>query len=267
MINHTSTILIIDDDLTGCKTLEGMLRSVDYRIFFVTSGQDALHAAQQTLPDLVLLDDMMPEIDGFEVCRQLRAAPILAEVPIIMVMALDDRDSCIRGMESGADDFVIKPIDRMELRARVRTITRLNRYRQLLRRAAQLAHLITQPAAPTPTDQRSITVGRLRIDSGQHRAWLDDQLIDLSAREFTLLEYLTRRADTTVSPQELIRVTHSLETDDVEAGSLLRPMIRSLRRKLGYAVGEMGCIENVRGVGYRLVAPVHGQLSEAADRS
>jgi DNA-binding response OmpR family regulator len=84
---------------------------------------------------------------------------------------------------------------------------------------------------------------------------MDERLIDLSAREFTLLEYLARRADIMVSPQELISVTHGLETDDVEAGSLLRPMIRSLRRKLGYAVGEMGCIENVRGVGYRLIAP------------
>ena len=72
MSTHTSTILIIDDDLAGCKMLEGMLRSVDYRIFFNTSSQEALRAAHQILPDLVLLDVMMPEIDGFEVCRQLR---------------------------------------------------------------------------------------------------------------------------------------------------------------------------------------------------
>ena len=127
-----------------------------------------------------------------------------------------------------------------------------------MRRALQLAQLMAQPAAPALVEQHRIAVGRLRIDAGQHRAWMDDQLIDLSAREFTLLEYLARRADTMVSPQALISVTHGLETDDLEAGSLLRPMIRSLRRKLGYAVGEMGCIENVRGVGYRLIAPTRG---------
>ena len=88
-------------------------------------------AAEHT-PDLILLDVMMPGMDGFEVCRSLRADPLLAEVPVVMVTALDDRDSRLQGIEAGADDFVSKPFDRVELRARVRTIARLNRYRQLL---------------------------------------------------------------------------------------------------------------------------------------
>ncbi len=79
--------------------------------------------------------------------------------------------------------------------------------------------------------------------------------LKLSAREFLLLTYLAQRVDQVVSAQELIRVTHELDTDRVEAGTLLRPLVRSLRRKLGYSVGEMGCIENVRGVGYRLSVP------------
>src|SRR5215207_726069 len=116
MMKPTSTILIVDDDLASCKILEGLLRSADYRIFFVTAGKMALHTAQQTLPDLVLLDVMMPDVDGFEVCRQLRDDPILGEVPIIMVTALEDRESRMRGMDAGADDFVIKPIDRLDLR-------------------------------------------------------------------------------------------------------------------------------------------------------
>src|SRR5689334_3180985 len=110
-MKHISTILIVDDDLDVCKTLEGLLRSADYRIFFVTSGLEALPTAQQTLPDLVLLDIMMPDIDGFEVCRQLRADPVLAEVPIIMVTVLEDRESRMRSMDAGADDFMIKPVD------------------------------------------------------------------------------------------------------------------------------------------------------------
>jgi PAS domain S-box-containing protein len=137
MTRYISTILIVDDDLVGCKIMEGLLRSTDYRIIFVTESKTALPTAQQTLPDLVLLDVMMPELDGFEVCRQLRDDPILAEVPIIMVTALEDRESRIRGMDAGADDFVLKPIDPIELRVRVRTITRLNRYRLLLNERTQ----------------------------------------------------------------------------------------------------------------------------------
>jgi len=84
-------------------------------------------------------------------------------------------------------------------------------------------------------------------------AWLDEQQIQFSAREFTLLVYLARRVGKVISPQEMVLATHDLDTDHVEAGALLRPLIRSLRRKLGYSIGEMGCIENVRGVGYRLL--------------
>ncbi|MDQ2998354.1 MAG: response regulator, partial [Chloroflexota bacterium] len=137
MTKHISTILIVDDDLAGCKKMAGLLRSADYQIVFVTAGQAALPTARETLPDLVLLDVTMPELDGFKICRQLRNAPILAEVPIIMVTALEDRVSRMRGMDAGADDFVIKPIDRMDLRARVRTIPRLNRYRLLLNERTQ----------------------------------------------------------------------------------------------------------------------------------
>jgi PAS domain S-box-containing protein len=96
-----------------------------------------LNRAADLSPDLILLDVMMPGMDGFEVCRRLRASDQLAEVPIILVTALDDRDSRIQGMEAGADDFVTKPIDRVELRARVRTVTRLNRYRRLLAERTQ----------------------------------------------------------------------------------------------------------------------------------
>jgi PAS domain S-box-containing protein len=135
--NHISTILIVDDDRAGRKMLEGLLRSPDYQIIFAASGQEALDQASANMPDLLLLDVMMAGMDGFEVCRRLRDDPTLADVPIIMVTALDDHESRIRGIESGADDFVTKPVDRTELRARVRTITRLNRYRRLLTERTQ----------------------------------------------------------------------------------------------------------------------------------
>ncbi|MEO7910792.1 MAG: response regulator [Roseiflexaceae bacterium] len=137
MTKYISTILIVDDDLIECKMMEALLRSADYQILFVTAGKHALPTARQTPPDLVLLDVLMPELDGFEICQQLRDDPILAEVPIIMVTALEDRESRMRGMDAGADDFLIKPFDPIELRARVRTITRLNRYRLLLNERTQ----------------------------------------------------------------------------------------------------------------------------------
>src|SRR5690606_24842412 len=103
-----------------------------YKIMSAHNGPAALQKADEMMPDLILLDVMMPGMDGFEVCRRLRAAPKLAEVPIIILTALDDRASRLRGIEAGADDFLTKPADRQELRLRVKTILRLDRYRTLL---------------------------------------------------------------------------------------------------------------------------------------
>ncbi len=129
---NRSTILVVDDALAGRETLQALLFSDAYELYFANEGLQALEMAGSVRPDLILLDVMMPGIDGFEVCRRLRATPDLAHIPVIMVTALDDRMSRLQGIESGADDFVSKPFDSAELRARVRTITRLNRYRRLV---------------------------------------------------------------------------------------------------------------------------------------
>jgi CheY-like chemotaxis protein len=143
-MEHVSTILIVDDEPGGRKTLEALLIAQGYQLAFASSGAEALEKAAGLGPDLILLDVMMPGMDGFEVCQRLRADPLLAEVPIIMVTALDDRDSRLRGIEAGADDFVSKPFDRAELRARVRTVTRLNRYRRLLLERAKFEWVVEQ---------------------------------------------------------------------------------------------------------------------------
>src|SRR5437762_2867893 len=127
-MSQVNTILIVDDDPYGRETLAALLGSQGYQLLFAGSGSDALTQAAAQPPDLILLDVMMPKMDGFEVCRRLRADPRLGEVPVIMLTALDDRESRLQGIESGADDFLSKPFDRIELRSRVRTITRLNRY-------------------------------------------------------------------------------------------------------------------------------------------
>jgi len=143
-VNPQSTVLIVDDHARARETLEALLISGGYRLLFAASGAEALAQAHAQQPDLVLLDVMLPQMDGFEVCARLRADPRTAEVPIILVTALDDRESRVRGIEAGADDFISKPFDSAELRARVRSVTRLNRYRRLLdarERAARLTEL------------------------------------------------------------------------------------------------------------------------------
>lgn len=126
-----SKVLIVDDEPSALTTLDAILAGDGYQLEYATSGIVALEKAELLLPDLILLDVMMPGMNGFEVCRRLRATPTVAEVPIIILTALDDRSSRLQGIEAGADDFLIKPVDRQELRLRVRTILRLDRYRTL----------------------------------------------------------------------------------------------------------------------------------------
>lgn len=132
MSDAKATILIADDDRVARELLEAWLVSADLRVESAQNGEETLRKAAELTPDLVLLDVMMPGMDGFEVCRRLRSDPQLAEVPVMMITALNDRDSRLRGIEAGADDFVTKPYDGAELKARVKTIVRLNRYRRLV---------------------------------------------------------------------------------------------------------------------------------------
>ncbi len=127
-----SCLLIVDDDERGRNALKILLTQENYRLNFATNGIEALTLAAKIMPDLILLDLMMPGMDGFEVCKRLRIHPQLSDVPIIMLTALTDRKTRLTGIEAGADDFITKPFDKVELLTRVRTITRLNRYRHLL---------------------------------------------------------------------------------------------------------------------------------------
>ena len=130
-------VLVVDDDPVVRKLTRDILIKVADAVHLVSCGEDAVRVAPQLDPDLILLDVTMPGIDGFEVCARLRANPKTCEVPIIMVTALNDRKSRLRGIEAGADDFITKPYDRMELRARVKTILRVNRYRRLMEEREQ----------------------------------------------------------------------------------------------------------------------------------
>ncbi|HEY1011696.1 MAG TPA: HD domain-containing phosphohydrolase [Herpetosiphonaceae bacterium] len=158
-MEDSTTILIVDDNPMGYETLKTLLDGQGYALAFAGNGSQALDRAAELIPDLILLDVMMPEMDGFEVCRRLRANPQLAEVPIILVTALDDRESRIQGLEAGADDFISKLFDHEELRARVRTITRLNRYRRLLDERAKFERVVElSPNGLVIVDQQGIVL-------------------------------------------------------------------------------------------------------------
>jgi two-component system cell cycle response regulator len=204
-MTHTSTILVVDDEAGARDTLEALLFREGYNLAFTSSGPEALKRAAELTPDVILLDVMMPGMDGFEVCWRLRADPLLAQVPILLITALDDRDSRLRGIEAGADDFVSKPFDRGELRARVRTITQLNRYRHLLQEQAKFEWVVEQAddgyLILSENDQVLYANPQARLYFGLPS--LDSTPIPASGTESTMRTFLElARQQYTCEPQE-----------------------------------------------------------------
>ena len=133
-----SMVLIVDDEYIGRETLQSVLEGEGYELEMAENGLQAIEKAKKLLPDVILLDVMMPGMTGFEVCQRIRSDPQIAEIPIIILTALDDRESLLNALKAGADDFISKPFDRYELRARLMGITRLNRYQKLIQERAKL---------------------------------------------------------------------------------------------------------------------------------
>ena len=131
-MKHTSKILVVDDEPVSRQLLEAILYPENFDLYYAENGKEALEKALVLNPDLILMDVMMPEMDGFQVCRKLRNHEMLGNVPIILITALDDRDSMIKGLDSGADDYISKPFDRIEVLAKVKNITQLDRYKRIL---------------------------------------------------------------------------------------------------------------------------------------
>lgn len=131
-MNKTPTVLIVDDSQASRETIAALLAADDYEFMFAKDGHEALTQISFGRPDIVLLDQMMPGMSGVDVCEAVRSNPDCDTIPIVFVTALEDRSSRLAAFAAGADDVITKPVDRLELRMRVRNITRLNRYRQLL---------------------------------------------------------------------------------------------------------------------------------------
>ena len=245
-VKTVAFVLVVDDEPYVREGIRITLESAGYQVVTADDGFEALNILQSQPVDLILADIAMPRMNGYQLYLRVRENRQWLAIPFVFLTGRA-MDSDVRyGKELGIDDYLAKPIDPEDLLAVVRG---------KVRRALQLERLVAQPAPPSAPAPRALIIGRLRIVPDEHRAWLDEEPLDLSPKEFALLEYMAQRVNQLVSPEEAVQVTHELDTDRTDASNLLRPLIRSLRRKLGYTVGETGCIETVRGLGYRLMPP------------
>ena len=193
--NMSSVILIVDDEYASRETLQSVLEGEGYQLEMAENGIQAIEKAKKLLPDVILLDVMMPGMTGFEVCERIRNDPEIAEIPIIVLTALDDRDSLITALKAGADDFISKPFDRYELRARLLGITRLNRYQKLSQERAKLqeanAQLLDAYQATIEgwshamdlrdqeTEGHSRRVAELTVELAQNLGMSDEEILHL----------------------------------------------------------------------------------------
>jgi DNA-binding response OmpR family regulator len=245
-LSNLPSILLADDEAAILDNVELLLEAEGYEVLTASDAFEALEVMQSQPVALILADIAMPRMNGYQLYDRVRQNPDWLTIPFMFLTART-LDSDVRyGKELGVDDYLTKPIQPEDLLAAIQG---------KLRRAEQLRQLVPKRADAAISTASPVAVRQLRIDPGQHQVWLGEDQVRLSAREFTLLEHLARHADQVIGPRELIRSTHGLDTDQMEAGSLLRPLIRSLRRKLGYPAGDTGCIINVRSVGYRLTPP------------
>jgi DNA-binding response OmpR family regulator len=245
-MTQKDAILVVDDNAQLLSAVQRILEIEGYTVFTATDGAMALAALAELRPNLIIADIAMPHINGYQLHARVRQNPDWALIPFIFLTGRA-LDSDIRyGKEMGVDDYLIKPIEPEDLLVAVRG---------KLKRARQWAHPHVRPEPLQKSPQDMLVVGALSLDVNERRAKLNEEPISLSTREFILLENLARRPGEVVPPEVLLKATHGFATNASEAGTFIRPLIRSLRRKLGYPSGELGCIETVRGWGYRLQPP------------
>lgn len=222
------TILLVEDDADIRELIRYNLSREGYKVVECASGEQAIEWMRRSLPDLILLDLMLPGTDGFAFCRSLRAADRTARVPVIMVTARDEDADIVAGLEVGADDYVTKPFSARILAARARAVLR--------RRTAE------------PEDAADIlTRGPIEIDRPRHAVRIDGKPITLTLSEFKILDLLMRRPGVVFSRYQIVDEVHGEDYPVTDRS--VDVQIVGLRRKLGR---HNALIETVRGIGYRM---------------
>jgi DNA-binding response OmpR family regulator len=214
-------ILAVEDEPAILRLLERGLRAAGHRVMTADNGEDGLALASDEAVDLVLLDISLPRLDGRQVLARIRDRR--PSLPVLMLTARDDLESKVRSLDAGADDYLTKPFAFEELLARIRALTRRSDQ-------ATATHL---------------AVGDLRLDLLGRLAWRGERLIELSNREFALLEYLVRHPGQVLSRTQILDAVWEYDADP--SSNVVDVYIRYLRRKLG----EPSTIQTVRGAGYR----------------
>lgn len=229
-----ATVLIVDDDANIRDLLRLYVERDGHRALFAADGEAALATALRARPDLILLDVMLPRLDGFEACRRIRD---VSDVPILLLTARSGEGATVIGLDMGADDYVVKPFSPRELMARVRALLR--------RRRLDAAR----------EEEPLLVAGPLEVDPNSVEARLDGRALDLTPFEFRILRGLMRHPGRVLSRDELIDALHG----DGDPGIFDRTIdvhLGRLRRKLGDDAARPRFIATVRTVGYKFVAPV-----------
>ncbi len=221
-------ILIVEDEPGIVRFLERGLEAHGYRPLSADNGEDGVRLAVDAAVDLVLLDIMLPGLDGQEVLKRIRARR--PELPVLMLTARDNLQNKVGALDAGADDYLTKPFAFEELLARIRALTRRT----------------DQPHASL------IEAGDLRVDLLSRRVWRGDERIELSSREFALLEYFMRHPGQALSRQQILSAIWDYAFDP--GSNVVDVYVRYLRRKIDHPK-EPSIIETVRGVGYRFDPP------------
>jgi two-component system OmpR family response regulator len=218
-------VLVVEDDVKMAAAIRRGLRFEGIVVDLAEGGEEAIRLAGATEYDAILLDVMLPDLDGFETCRRLRSERVW--VPILMLTARDAVEDRVRGLDTGADDYLTKPFSLAEVLARLRALAR-------------------RGAIERPT---VLEVGDLRLDPATHEVWRGNHEIELSAREFALLETFMRRPGQVLTQLQLLEAAWDLGYE--QRSNVVEVYVRYLREKVDRPFGVKS-IETVRGAGYRL---------------
>ncbi|MDA0245659.1 MAG: response regulator [Chloroflexi bacterium] len=246
-------VLIVDDQPAIRRIMARILQTDGYELHTASNGREALDLADRLRPDVILLDVLMPDgLNGFEVCEALRKNPALADIPVIMVTALDDRESRLKGIQSGADDFIVKPFDPVELQARIENITKLNRYRRLLVERLKFEWVVEESdegyLLVDEHDQISYANGRAQLYLGLGSATAHESFLQIVQKQYncepksswenwpvilgdraTLVRYLIR-PETSQSPAFWLELTALSLPPGADASHMLR--LRDVTRQM-----------------------------------